>query len=73
MAKWLLTVCLVLGVWARAQPEFEGTPESVGAHEVPGWFNDAKLGIFVHWGVYPRMVTSRVLNEGEDVPEANVR
>ena len=52
MDRWLLTVCLVLGTWATAQPGFEGTPESVGTHEVPGWFNDAKLGIFVHWGAY---------------------
>ncbi|WP_158303070.1 alpha-L-fucosidase [Prauserella endophytica] len=37
-----------VGPVARAQPaEPEPAP-----HEAPGWFNDAKLGFFVHWGPY---------------------
>ncbi|MCY3865196.1 MAG: alpha-L-fucosidase [Chloroflexi bacterium] len=31
---------------------FEPTLESVGAHEVPAWYHNAKLGIFIHWGLY---------------------
>jgi len=31
---------------------YEATWESVRAHEVPTWFHDAKLGIFLHWGLY---------------------
>jgi len=31
---------------------FEPTWESVSRHELPGWYDDAKLGIFVHWGLY---------------------
>ena len=31
---------------------FEPTWESIRTHEVPAWFHDAKLGIFVHWGLY---------------------
>ena len=31
---------------------YEPTWSSVRRHPVPGWFHDAKLGIFVHWGVY---------------------
>lgn len=26
--------------------------ESVQSHEVPEWYRDAKLGIFIHWGLY---------------------
>ncbi len=33
-------------------PKFEATWESIRNHEVPEWFDDAKLGIFVHWGLY---------------------
>lgn len=22
------------------------------AHRAPAWFNDAKFGIFIHWGLY---------------------
>jgi alpha-L-fucosidase len=25
---------------------------SLDARPVPGWYTDAKLGIFVHWGLY---------------------
>jgi alpha-L-fucosidase len=32
--------------------EYNSTWESVRQHPVPEWFHDAKLGIFVHWGLY---------------------
>lgn len=32
--------------------EYEATYDSVYSHESPSWFNDAKFGIFIHWGVY---------------------
>ncbi len=31
---------------------YEGTWESVGTHTVPDWYDDAKLGVFLHWGLY---------------------
>jgi len=31
---------------------YEPTWDSVGTHEVPAWYDDAKLGIFLHWGLY---------------------
>lgn len=31
---------------------YEATFDSVQKHEVPKWFHDGKLGIFVHWGLY---------------------
>ncbi len=31
---------------------YQPTRESVQAHPVPDWFHNAKLGIFVHWGLY---------------------
>ncbi|MEH2236977.1 alpha-L-fucosidase [Nostoc sp.] len=37
---------------AFAQQTYEPTNESLSKHEVPEWFKDAKLGIFIHWGVY---------------------
>ena len=29
---------------------FEGTWDSLQSHRVPVWYDDAKLGIFIHWG-----------------------
>ncbi|NLF15198.1 MAG: alpha-L-fucosidase [Anaerolineaceae bacterium] len=31
---------------------YEPTLESLQSHQVPAWYHDAKLGIFVHWGTY---------------------
>lgn len=28
------------------------TLDSVKTHPLPDWYNDAKLGIFIHWGIY---------------------
>jgi alpha-L-fucosidase len=32
--------------------EYRPTKKSLRAHPVPDWYHDAKLGIFVHWGLY---------------------
>ena len=32
--------------------KFEPTVESLQQYECPEWFRDAKLGIYMHWGVY---------------------
>ncbi len=31
---------------------FDKTWESLGEYQVPAWYQDAKFGIFIHWGVY---------------------
>jgi alpha-L-fucosidase len=31
---------------------YQPTWESIDSRPVPGWFEDAKFGIFIHWGVY---------------------
>ena len=32
--------------------QYEANWESLDARPTPGWFEDAKFGIFIHWGVY---------------------
>lgn len=38
----------------QAPPPVKHQPnlESISKHQVPEWYHDAKLGIFVHWGLY---------------------
>ncbi len=31
---------------------YEPTLESVKQHPLPAWYDDAKFGIFIHWGIY---------------------
>jgi hypothetical protein len=35
-----------------AEPPYDGTWESLQKMPVPAWFDDGKLGIFIHWGPY---------------------
>src|SRR5438445_363097 len=39
-------------VTAQAPLHYEPTIESLSRHPLPQWYADAKLGIFVHWGLY---------------------
>lgn len=32
--------------------DYQATDASLGTHESPYWFDDAKFGIFIHWGLY---------------------
>jgi alpha-L-fucosidase len=32
--------------------EFQPTSKSLKQHQVPQWYDDAKLGVFIHWGLY---------------------
>ena len=34
------------------QAQVQPTWESINERGYPQWFSDAKLGIFIHWGVY---------------------
>jgi alpha-L-fucosidase len=36
----------------RTVPQFNATLESLNSHTLPDWFDDAKFGIFIHWGLY---------------------
>jgi alpha-L-fucosidase len=36
----------------KATRQFQPTEESLAKHRVPSWYQDAKLGIFIHWGIY---------------------
>jgi alpha-L-fucosidase len=42
----------VFSVGAQDPGRFEPTIESLNRHVLPQWYADAKLGIFVHWGLY---------------------
>jgi alpha-L-fucosidase len=45
----LLAVSLLAPLGAQT---YELTWDSVDKRPIPGWFSDAKFGIFIHWGTY---------------------
>ncbi len=44
----LLIFCLFSAVICKYQPNWE----SLDARPLPSWYDEAKLGIFIHWGVF---------------------
>ena len=52
-AALLVAVLLAVAPTALAQKSYEEvTWEELQSRPYPQWFNDAKLGIFIHWGLY---------------------
>ncbi len=51
-----------------AQPDYQPSPENLAARE---WFQDAKFGLFVHWGIYSLLQRGEWVmnNEGITVEE----
>lgn len=52
MSLVFLFILLFLPAPLRAQKSFEPTLGSLQSYQCPEWFEDAKFGIYVHWGVY---------------------
>lgn len=45
----LFSFTLITGI---SQSRYEATWESIDSRPIPQWFEDAKFGIFLHWGLY---------------------
>src|SRR5450432_1174189 len=50
----LLPLAFFFAMTAPAQQpsNYQPTIESLDRHPLPEWYDDAKLGIFIHWGLY---------------------
>lgn len=58
LSSLYLAVALALTVPAYAQ--YTPSWESIDKRPTPSWWNDAKFGIFIHWGVYSVPAFSKV-------------
>ena len=53
VASFAAVSLFALTTAAYAQDKhYEPTIASLDTHPLPGWYDDAKLGIFIHWGLY---------------------
>ncbi|MDZ7372050.1 MAG: alpha-L-fucosidase [candidate division KSB1 bacterium] len=52
MRKLLMVLALCAGAASIVAQPFEPTWESIDSRPIPEWFQDAKFGIFIHWGVF---------------------
>jgi alpha-L-fucosidase len=48
----LFSLVVFLPLHAQPPARYEATLESLDQHPLPEWYADAKLGIFIHWGLY---------------------
>jgi len=46
--KLLICTILVVGGYAQYKPKWE----SLGTRPIPKWFDESKIGIFIHWSVF---------------------
>ncbi len=52
MKKIFLSLLLLSSLGAFAQKTYEANWASIDSRPVPGWFEDSKFGIFIHWGLF---------------------
>ena len=48
----ILFLAMAMSKPSVAQDKFQANWESLKKYSAPGWYRDAKFGIFIHWGVY---------------------
>ncbi len=52
MKKFILLLFLCSLVTLSAQAQYEANWESLDKRATPAWYQNAKFGIFIHWGLY---------------------
>ena len=52
MKRKLLYFIALFLILKHSSAQVQPTWESINERGYPQWFSDAKLGIFIHWGVY---------------------
>ena len=48
----LILTCFIFSNHSYSQDSYEPTWESLDSRPIPEWFQNAKFGIFIHWGPY---------------------
>ena len=84
---WAVGIVLVIVVWlagiwlmggirpfgaATSNVKYEATLSSLDQHPLPKWYDDAKLGIFIHWGLYSVPGWAVLTPEGQNSPSRNI-
>ena len=52
MKRITLSLLLCMSIAMSAQVKYEANWESLDKRPTPEWFENAKFGIFIHWGLY---------------------
>ena len=52
MFAFVTTLLLFVNQFSSAQAKYEANWKSLDSRPLPSWYDEAKFGIFMHWGVY---------------------
>eukprot|EP00118_Oscarella_pearsei_P002106 m.9541 g.9541 ORF g.9541 m.9541 type:complete len:568 (+) comp21418_c0_seq1:182-1885(+) len=52
VASLLISLLCILSDIGRCTGEYQPTWESLDSRPIPDWFDEAKFGIFIHWGIF---------------------
>ncbi len=67
--KWMgalaLAGAVTLVTGASADPSYDSSQESLASYDVPGWYSEGKLGIFMHLGPFCVPLTTATFPAGE--------
>ncbi|HEY0769999.1 MAG TPA: alpha-L-fucosidase, partial [Sphingobacteriaceae bacterium] len=66
--KCLLIILLAVASTAAAQEKYVPSPENLKNRE---WFENAKFGLFIHWGVYSVLADGEWVMNNRQIPIAN--
>lgn len=61
----VLLLVFTLCSYAQGQKNYEPTPENL---EARAWFQEAKLGMFIHWGVYSILGDGEWVMNNQNIP-----
>ncbi len=66
---YLAVICLTLmNFGAQAQKDYVPTTGNLAARS---WFQDAKFGLFIHWGVYSVLCNGEWVENNTEIPKAS--
>ena len=52
MFTFVTSLLLFVSHFSSLQAKYEATWKSLDSRPLPSWYDEAKFGIFLHWGVY---------------------
>jgi alpha-L-fucosidase len=67
--KRIILIVLLIHAGLEMTAQYEATWESIDSRSIPAWFEDAKFGIFIHWGLYSVPSYSPTVRDGVGVYE----
>jgi alpha-L-fucosidase len=60
-----VALCATFGVYAQAPWQYTPTPENLKTRE---WFEEARFGLFIHWGVYSQLGDGEWVMNNQRIP-----